>query len=160
MNDEKILTSVKKVLGIEPDVDVFDEALTLNVNTALSILNQLGVGPKEGLYISENDMTWLDLIGHDRLLSMVKTYVCQKVRLLFDPPSSSALLDAMERSLKELEWRILAVTDTQPEDEPEEFVDKIARAAIEAHSANKNVHKTEDDVDKIIHNIAVIHGTL
>lgn len=110
MNDDNILVSIKKMLGIEPDVNAFDDTLLAQINTVISVLGQLGVGPESGLYVGD-ESTWADLIGEDNRLLMVKTYVQTKVRMLFDPPSSSAAMDAADRFLKETEWRILAVTD-------------------------------------------------
>lgn len=110
MNNDGILVSVKKMLGIEPDVNVFDDTLLAHINTVISVLGQLGVGPEGGLYVGDKS-TWADLIGEDNRLLMAKTYVQTKVRMLFDPPSSSAAMDAADRFLKEMEWRILAVTD-------------------------------------------------
>ena len=105
------------------------------VGTALSVLAQLGAGPEDGLYITGNDVTWKQLIGENSLLSLVKTYVCQKVRLIFDPPLTSSVLDAMERSLKEMEWRILAVTDISADSgDVTECVDREARAEIAEHA--------------------------
>lgn len=135
MNEESILGAVKKALGIEQDVDAFDEVLVMHINTALSVLAQLGAGPEDGLYITGNDVTWKQLIGENSLLSLVKTYVCQKVRLIFDPPLTSSVLDAMERSLKEMEWRILAVTDISADSgDVTECVDREARAEIAEHA--------------------------
>ena len=135
MNEERILGTVKKALGVEQDVDAFDEALVMHINTALSVLAQLGAGPEDGLYITGNDVTWKQLIGENSLLSLVKTYVCQKVRLIFDPPLTSSVLDAMERSLKEMEWRILAVTDISADSgDVTECVDREARAETSEHA--------------------------
>lgn len=135
MNEESILGTVKKALGMEQDVDAFDEVLVMHINTALSVLTQLGAGPEDGLYITGNDVTWKQLIGENSLLSLVKTYVCQKVRLIFDPPLTSSVLDAMERSLKEMEWRILAVTDISADSgDVTECVDREARAEIAEHA--------------------------
>lgn len=135
MNEESILGTVKKALGMEQDVDAFDEVLVMHINTALSVLAQLGAGPEDGLYITGNDVTWKQLIGENSLLSLVKTYVCQKVRLIFDPPLTSSVLDAMERSLKEMEWRILAVTDISADSgDVTECVDREARAEIAEHA--------------------------
>lgn len=161
MNEESILGTVKKALGIEQDVDAFDEALVMHINTALSVLTQLGVGPEDGLYITGNDVSWKQLIGDNCLLSLVKTYICQKVRLIFDPPMTSSVLDAMERNLKEAEWRILAVTDI-PADSTDaaECVDREARAEIAEHKANSNIHHTTEEIEKMIDDVDTIHGTL
>ena len=40
------------------------------------------------------------------LLNDIKSYVYLKVRLLFDPPSSSSVSDSMRNMISELEWRI------------------------------------------------------
>lgn len=161
MNEESILGTVKKSLGIEANVSEFDETLVMHINTALSVLAQLGVGPEDGLFITGSDITWKQLLGKNILLSLVKTYVCQKVRLIFDPPLTSSVLDAMERSLKEAEWRILAVTDIPADGrEGTECVDKEARAEIAEHAANGDIHHTAEEIEKMIDNVDVIHGTL
>ena len=119
--DDSILTSVKKVLGIPSDYEHFDRDILLHLNTVMSILNQLGVGPEEG-FIVENDSTlWSDLFDGDidtNKMMYVKSYVCLRVRLLFDPPTSSGAIDAMERQMRELEWRITVTRD--PRDNSEE----------------------------------------
>lgn len=119
--DDSILTSVKKVLGIPSDYEHFDRDILLHLNTVMSILNQLGVGPEEG-FIVENDSTlWSDLFDGDidtNKMMYVKSYVCLRVRLLFDPPTSSGAIDAMERQMRELEWRITVTRD--PRDDSEE----------------------------------------
>lgn len=160
--NDSILLSTKKLLGIEPDVTAFDDALILNINTALSILHQLGVGPDGGLNISGEGSTWEELTGGDNRLSMVRTYVHMKVRMMFDPPASSAVMESMENNLKEIEWRILAVLDygTEGRSPTDECVDEVARAAIREHENNSDIHHTEEDIGKMISDIKVIHGTL
>jgi len=37
---------------------------------------------------------------------MVKTYVYLRVRFIFDPPTTSYLLEAMKEQIKEFEWRL------------------------------------------------------
>jgi hypothetical protein len=47
---------------------------------------------------------WTDFIGPDRKdLEAVKSYVYLKVRLIFDPPQSSFLVDAIKSQISELE---------------------------------------------------------
>lgn len=107
-----ILLDVKKVAeGIAPDYDHFDQDLILHTNTALSILAQLGVGPKNGFLITDDSQTWEDFMGNDPRFNMAKSYVIQKVRLLFDPPLGSAVIEAMNKSLDELAWRIAVASD-------------------------------------------------
>lgn len=119
--DDSILTSVKKVLGIPSYYDHFDRDILLHLNTVMSILNQLGVGPEEGFIVEDDSTTWSDLFDGDidtNRMMYVKSYVCLRVRLLFDPPTSSGAIDAMERQMRELEWRITVTRD--PRDNSEE----------------------------------------
>lgn len=104
MNDS-ILNSVKLQLGILPEYTVFDQQLILAINTAFSILHQLGVGPKDGYAIEDESNRW-DQVVTKQSLNMIKSYVFLKVKLLFDPPATSFVLDAYNKQLAEMEWRI------------------------------------------------------
>ena len=106
MNTDSILTSVKKLLGITEECTDFDVDIIMHINSALMILTQLGVGPEEGFYIQDANDFWDDFVKDITKLEAVKTYVYMKVRLMFDPPSSSAVMDAMNRTISELEWRL------------------------------------------------------
>ena len=108
---ESILTSVKKMLGIAEDYEQFDSDLITHINSVFSILTQLGAGPVSGFFIEDKSAIWTDFISSDATLNMVKTYMFLKVKLLFDPPLSSALIDSINRTLSELEWRIQVVVD-------------------------------------------------
>ena len=109
--NESILTSIKKLLGIAEEYEQFDTDIVLDINTALSVLCQLGAGPKEGFSITDKSTAWSDFMGNDPRLNLVKSYVHMKVRLMFDPPTSSAVTDAINKTISELEWRIQAVAD-------------------------------------------------
>lgn len=101
-----ILNSVKKVLGLEPDYTAFDADVLMHINSVFMILNQLGVGPKTPLVIEDAEATWDEFDNGRMDISAVRTYVYLRVRLLFDPPTSSFVLSAMENQYKELEWRL------------------------------------------------------
>ena len=103
---ESILTSIKKMLGIEAEYTHFDTDITIHINSALVTLNQLGVGPKAIASISSAVDTWTDTLGQVNSVEMVKTYIYLKVRMTFDPPTSSFVLDALKRQADELEWRL------------------------------------------------------
>lgn len=103
---ESILTSIKKLLGIAEEYDQFDTDIIIHINSVFMILTQLGVGPSEGFNIKDKTETWNDFISDDKKLESVKSYVYMKVRLLFDPPISSAVMDCMNRMVSELEWRL------------------------------------------------------
>lgn len=103
---ESILTSIKKMLGITEEYQHFDVDLIMHINTILSILTQLGVGPSEGFFIEDDTATWYDFLPADTNFEMVKTYTHLRVKTVFDPPANSVLLDSMNRMINELEWRI------------------------------------------------------
>lgn len=101
-----ILTDTKKVLGIAEDYTAFDADVIMHINTVFATLNQLGLGPEEGFMIEDETAEWSDFIGEDIRENSVKTYVYLRVRMLFDPPTTSYLLAAMEKQYQELEWRL------------------------------------------------------
>lgn len=111
MNTESILTSIKKLLGITEEYTHFDSDIIMHINSVLAILTQLGVGSADGFTISNDSSTWKDFMGEDKKFEFVKSYVHLKVKLLFDPPLSSAVMESMNRMISELEWRILVAAD-------------------------------------------------
>lgn len=113
MDDESILKSIKKMLGIEHTDKTFDDDVTIIINSVLFGLNQIGVGDENGFIINNEDDMWVDFIGERKDIESVKTYVYLKVKLIFDPPQSSFVLDAMERQIREFEWRINVQTDKE-----------------------------------------------
>jgi len=115
---DKILESVKKALGLSDDYDVFDADITMHINSVFSTLNQLGIGPQQGFMIEDDEVTWETFLGTDIRLNNVKTYTYLRVRLLFDPPTSSFSLEAVKDQIKELEWRINAQREDEEWTEP------------------------------------------
>lgn len=114
---ESILTSIKKMLGIADDYTHFDTDIIIHINTALNILTQLGVGPSEGFSIYDKSILWEDFVPADSKLDLIKTYVYLKVKTIFDPPLSSAVAEAMEKNIRELEFRISVTVDPGEEEE-------------------------------------------
>ena len=113
---ESILTSVKKLLGITEEYEHFDQDIIVNINSVFSILKQLGVGPPNGFIIKSNTEKWADFMPEYSRLEAVKSYVHLKVKLLFDPPLSTAVMEAMNRMISELEWRMnLAAEEIEKE---------------------------------------------
>ena len=103
---DSVLLSIKQMLGISPEDTSFDVNVIMSINTALTTLMDLGLTEVEDQIIIDDDMTWDDLLGGRTDIEYVKTYVYQKVKMIFDPPTSTAAIDAMQRSISELEWRI------------------------------------------------------
>lgn len=104
--DESILTSIKKLLGITEDYEHFDQDIIMHINSVMMILNQLGVGPTNCFSISDKTSIWSDFLSEETNLESVKTYIYLKVRLLFDPPSNSYVIDSINRMINEFEWRL------------------------------------------------------
>ncbi len=112
---ESILNSIKHQLGIAEDYDAFDVEVIQCINSVLATLNQVGLGPKEGFFISNVNTTWTELLGDRKDLEFVKLYIYLKVRLMFDPPQNSTLLSSFDNQAKELEWRINVAVDHESE---------------------------------------------
>ena len=118
MSDEEdisdsILLSVKKMLGIPPEYEQFDPEIIIHINSVFSILTQLGVGSDEGFSVKDSTASWSDYIPEGKAVEDIKTYVYLKVRLIFDPPQSSAAIEAMKQLASEFEWRINVGVDVE-----------------------------------------------
>lgn len=101
---ESILTSIKKLLGLDEEYTHFDTDIVVHINSALFRLHQLGIGPTECLSIKDKETKWSELFLDRNDLEATKTYVYLKVRLVFDPPQTSFLLEAINKQIAELEW--------------------------------------------------------
>lgn len=108
---ESILTSIKKLLGIAEDYTHFDNDIIMHINSVFLILTQLGVGPQEGFVIQDATALWTDFVADDKNLELIKSYTYLKVKIMFDPPLSSAVLDSTNQLIKEYEWRIQVASD-------------------------------------------------
>lgn len=110
---DSILSTIKKMLGIEEVYTHFDDEIIININSVFMTLTQLGVGPEAGFAITSKTETWSHFLIGETKIESVKTYIYLKVRLFFDPPSSSFVLEAMERQITELEWRLNVQVDKE-----------------------------------------------
>lgn len=110
---ESILTSIKKLLGITEEYDHFDSDIIMHINSVFMILHQLGVGPENGFSITDKFATWTDYLPADsKNFEAVKSYMHLKVKLLFDPPLSSTVMECMKQMASELEWRLNVEAET------------------------------------------------
>lgn len=114
---ERILSSIKKLLGIAEEQTDFDTDIIMHINTVFTILNELGIGPDEGFVIEDGSETWDQYIEDKRKFDKIKTYMYLKVRLYFDPPQSSAHLEAIKHQIEELEWRLNVTAENNHDDE-------------------------------------------
>ena len=109
--EDSILLTIKKLLGLEADYTPFDTDIIVHINSAMMVLRQLGVGPTSGFAISDENTTWDDYLSDSQMLESVKSYIYLKVKMLFDPPASSSVLDAMKAMIAEYEWRLNVEVD-------------------------------------------------
>lgn len=108
---DSILDSMKKLLGISNDYNHFDQDIIIHINTAFMSLRQIGVGPKEGFVIHGSEETWGDFLPDMKTLESVRTYLYLKVRLIFDPPTNSAVVEIFNKNINEIEWRLNSEVD-------------------------------------------------
>lgn len=108
-----ILTSVKKLLGIQEDYDYFDTDILMNINMVLPVLKQIGVDTNINTVTEET--TWEELSSSTEIVNLLRVYVALRVRLVFDPPTNSSLLDAMQKKVDELEWRLNVLVEDKYE---------------------------------------------
>lgn len=121
-----ILTSTKKTLGLTEDYEAFDPEIVMYINGVFSTLNQLGIGPALGFTIEDKTAEWSTFLGLDLRYDFVKSYMYLRVRLIFDPPATSFAITAIQEQIKELEWRVNVLRESQawvdprplPEDSP------------------------------------------
>ena len=109
---DSILTTIKKMLGITEEYTLFDTDIIVHINSVISILSQIGVGNHPtGFIVVDKTNKWSDWLSTPTDLESVKTYIYLRVRLIFDPPTNSAVTKSYEQTIKELEWRLLTLTD-------------------------------------------------
>lgn len=111
-NNDSILTSIKKLMGLTEEYDAFDQDILILINSVLFELEQIGVKAKDGFVLSDKTAVWSDYSDDDRLLNVLKPYIYMKTKLTFDPPTSSGALDSMNRIIDRFEWRINLYADT------------------------------------------------
>lgn len=143
---DSILNTIKKLVGPDENYDYFDQDLIIHINSVFAVLHQLGVGPAEPYRITGSENTWSEFLEDKDYLEDVKTYIYLRVRLLFDPPTNSFLVNAMENQIREIEWR-LHIADDRIEDltgDEEEETDSNGQALDFA---------TDEEVDEIMNNI-------
>ena len=103
---ESILTSIKKLLGIAEDYINFDTDIIIHINSVFTTLNQVGVGPTKRFRITDKSETWEMFASDEDFLDSVKTYIYLKVKIVFDPPLNSSVMESYKQEIKELEWRL------------------------------------------------------
>ena len=101
---DSILETIKNLIGITSECTDFDANIMVHINSAIMRLRQLGIGPQRGFSVRDASTTWNEYIDDIDLYEAVKDYIHLKVKIVFDPPTSSYVLEAMNKKIKELEW--------------------------------------------------------
>lgn len=104
--EESILATIKKLLGLEADYTPFDQDIIVLINGSFMTLHQLGIGPSDGFSIRDYSSKWSDFVTNQVNLHGVQEYVYMKVRMVFDPPGNSFVMEALKQQCQELEWRM------------------------------------------------------
>lgn len=148
--DDGILLSIKKLLGISEEDSNFDSDLIIHINSVFLILNQLGIGPAHVFFISGIEETWKDFTSDINEYSLVRTYIYLKVKLIFDPPLTSSVLQSYESQIKEYEWRLnVATTEVEVQEEEdtnysEEY--EVTAKAFDKQILNTSGKKLKEDI--------------
>lgn len=109
---ESILLLIKEMLGPSAEDPHFDPQIITHINTVFMDLTQMGVGPEDGFIIEDETSVWTDFIPDNKKLAAVKSYVYLRVRLLFDPPASATVVEAINRDIDRYEWRLNHAVET------------------------------------------------
>ena len=110
--DDSILLTIRKMLGGSAEYNVFDVDLCSFINSSIMKLYQMGIG-EIGFSVNGQEKTWRDYLGDDfEKLRSVVDFIYTEVRMKFDPPSNSFVMNAMKENLKELEWRLIVQVES------------------------------------------------
>lgn len=159
---DSILVSIKKMLGISEDVKIFDADIIIHINSVFMILNQLGVGPSKGFSITDATSTWSEFIPNESSIEAVKSYVYLKVRLLFDPPTSSAAIESYNKMIAEFEWRINVMVETGEivSTEAEDLKNRVANLENKMNNQDKaiiDLEKRVSDHDELFETLVGVN---
>lgn len=106
-----ILGTTKKLLGITNDYTVFDQDIIAGINSAFLTLNQLRVGPDIPFRVETGTEEWSEFTDDPGILSGAIQYVWLRTRVVFDPPTTSFVLEAIKQQISELEFRLNALVE-------------------------------------------------
>ena len=122
--EDSILSSIKEAASVSSEEDTFDQELILHINSTFMALRQMGIGPSVPFFITDATSNWSDFTTDMSILPTIKSYVALKVRMLFDPPTSSSLSDAIKSQLSEYEWRLGIECDTYKVEEDPKYANR------------------------------------
>lgn len=140
--NDSILVTIKKMLGLEDEYTPFDVDIIIHINTALMTLTQMGVGPKDGYEVTDYDQTWTDFLGDMvKMLGAVKTYIYLQVKMVFDPPNNSFVMDAYKQQCEQLLFRLNVNAESQQK------MDFMRKEGLKRGANPKNIPDEESSED-------------
>lgn len=116
VDSDSILATIKKMLGLDENYEAFNMDVIVFINAAMMTLQQIGVGPVEGFTVTDLTQTWSEFLPEGKMMEAVKTYIYLSVKMMFDPPANSFVMDAMKQQKEELEWRLREQAEFYPGD--------------------------------------------
>lgn len=107
---DSILFTIKNMLGLEEDYEVFDQHLIVLINAAFFELYQLGVHSESVFKITDDSDTWEDF-GSYEYMDAITNFIYLKVLKSFDSPSATVLVNSIEKELEDLRFRLMVESD-------------------------------------------------
>ena len=116
--NDSILSSIRKLIGPEEDYTHFDPDIAIHINSAINRLEQLGLVSAKRFRVEDGTETWGELFGSDEnVIDMAKTFIYYKVKMGFDPPTSSIAAEAFNKEIDKQEWLINVWIESNKEGE-------------------------------------------
>ena len=155
--ETSILVTIKKMLGLDMNYDAFDPEVITHINTALMTLQQLGVGPEEGMFITGISETWDSFFASEKMLEAAKSYIYIRVKMVFDPPTNSFVMDSLQKTSDMLEWRLKEQARFF-DSEVGKYVPRIPEESVAAVSSKNNmVHIVDSEEVAIESGLYPVH---
>lgn len=109
---DTILGTTKEFIGIPLEDDSFDPEIITLIDMTMATLSQIGCGSKSSsIPVITKDYTWQEYFDHIKAtdsenIMLIPSYVHIKVNVLFDKTIGGSYLDALNKQIDQLEWRI------------------------------------------------------
>lgn len=107
-DSSSILDTILKLLGPEGDYEHFGPDVMIHINSAFERLCDLGIGPSTPFYIESNVEPWSAFQTQIPIRRIIR-YIYLYVKIIFDPPSNTSVLETYKQELDKLEWTMNSV---------------------------------------------------
>lgn len=110
LDSASILDTILKLLGPEGDYEHFGPDVMVHINSAFERLCDLGIGPRVPFYIESNIEPWSAFQTQSPLRRVIR-FIYLYVKIIFDPPSNTSVLETYKQELDKLEWTLNSVVE-------------------------------------------------